>query len=144
MINSYSYLNGVFYLSQLLLSNFLFTLALLVYVIVSLVDMWKSYTRTSSKTDFLFFILTLITLFVGFLLSPFPVTRFSVETKPDETNHRDFTHCRPFRSFSFKSLFMKTLFLTKRSVLLQTDRFFMFFLREKVYAIILFPASVLH
>ena len=71
MINSYSYLNGVFYLSQLLLSNFLFTLALLVYVIVSLVDMWKSYTRTSSKTDFLFFILTLITLFVGFLLSPF-------------------------------------------------------------------------
>ncbi|WP_393964687.1 hypothetical protein [Exiguobacterium sp. S22-S28] len=58
-------------MSQLLLSNFLFTLALLVYVIVSLVDMWKSYTRTSSKTDFLFFILTLITVFVGFLLSPF-------------------------------------------------------------------------
>ncbi|WP_455687231.1 hypothetical protein [Exiguobacterium artemiae] len=46
-------------------------MALLVYVIVSLVDMWKSYTRTSSKTDFLFFILTLITAFVGFLLSPF-------------------------------------------------------------------------
>ncbi|MET4655295.1 amino acid transporter [Exiguobacterium sp. PvP048] len=71
MIDPYSYLNGVFYLSQLLLSNFLFTLALLVYVIVSLVDMWKSYTRTSSKTDFLFFILTLITLFIGFLVSPF-------------------------------------------------------------------------
>ena len=74
----------------------------------------------------------------------FSCTRFSVETKPGETNHRDFTHCRPFRSFSFKSLFMKTLFPTKRSVLLQTDRFFMFFLREKVYAVILFPASVLH
>ncbi|MGE6555823.1 hypothetical protein [Exiguobacterium artemiae] len=63
-------------MSQLLLSNFLFTLALLVYVIVSLVDMWKSYTRTSSKTDFLFFILTLITIFVGFLLSPFLALAF--------------------------------------------------------------------
>ncbi len=63
-------------MSQLLLSNLLFTLALLVYVVVSLFDMWKAYTRTSSKTDFLFFILTLITLFIGFLASPFLALAF--------------------------------------------------------------------
>ncbi|WP_214849825.1 hypothetical protein [Exiguobacterium sp. s193] len=48
----------------------LYLLILLAYVIISLIDMWKSYTATSNSSDFLFFILTIVALFAGFLLAP--------------------------------------------------------------------------
>ncbi|MCT4780879.1 MULTISPECIES: hypothetical protein [Exiguobacterium] len=57
-------------MSQLVVFTPLFLLVLLTYVIISLVDMWRSYTRTSASTDFVFFIVTLVSLFVGFVLSP--------------------------------------------------------------------------